>query len=512
MASGGQRPNSGPDTKHYDTAEKRECRETLTKHAVECLTTARKTSTCVQRHQVREAWDKFEKSGEAKRSFNDEEVIQIKDEIREWELFHDSQTKEKKPSDLRVCYIAGENPLNELNVFIKNGILSQNICVIVKNSEAIENVWEVAMDSRSARKVQLFKGTFLECMKETEGQFDIISFDSTDSLPSQEHVILNAIGHVFLYNKLASPGALITTFSVPPEDTKENYSDYIFYQVIDTPNVYIPTLRRLISLSSQNNNPFGEQSIERKECSTEKVKNLNPSSEPPQKSHENASFKAWQNLPHGLDTSTDVVLPRHWTQMVSFLLAGQIHHPSYIVPEKLLRLKREGQMFSDVFIFDNCRYVFQQFPSVNYEHSEVFQSKRFWVVQTIAERLANKLGFIYRDDFDYCQSTTSDEPIEIRKRKAIILTKGLKYSKSMINFDEYLKEHTEKMNKCTPNRLRIGPRKLPFSRQDSLRKSCPERGRQHRLRWSGKESGPITLETFDPIDLIGFNIIQIIQG
>ncbi|KXJ12664.1 hypothetical protein AC249_AIPGENE23227 [Exaiptasia diaphana] len=216
MAYGGPFPTYEQNLQPYNTPEKRECRETLIKHAVECLTIGRETSTCVKRHQVREAWDLFEQSGEAHRSFKDEEVIQIKDKIEKWELFYDSQTQKKKPSDLRVCYLAGENPLNDLNVFIKNGVLSQNIWAIEKDPK-IQKKAEMAL-TKSAKTihVQFVKANFIEIMKdEQQDKFDIIYFDACGSLPSKKQETLKAIGHVFLYNKLASPGSGFPGLNIP---------------------------------------------------------------------------------------------------------------------------------------------------------------------------------------------------------------------------------------------------------------------------------------------------------
>ena len=65
--------------------------------------------------------------------------------------------------------------------------------------------------------IRLFKGDLLTCLKDLEGQFDIIYVDTCGTLPSARQNTLKKIDYLFLYNKLVSPGALITTFSFLPE-------------------------------------------------------------------------------------------------------------------------------------------------------------------------------------------------------------------------------------------------------------------------------------------------------
>ena len=150
--------------------------------------------------------------------FTAEKREEIDKGITEWEKFHDSRLQTRKPSDLRVCYLAGDNPINDLEVFVKNGILCQNVWAIEKDAKTLDKACENISQS-AMKNVQLFKGDFLACMKDLEEQFDIIYFDACGTLPSVKQNTLKAIGYVFLEDKLASPGALITNFSFPPVPT-----------------------------------------------------------------------------------------------------------------------------------------------------------------------------------------------------------------------------------------------------------------------------------------------------
>ena len=207
---------SSPESQSsYDQPVKRECRRQLIEHAVKHLTTERDTSVCVRRDHVTKVWRQLEETGEAKGYFSHEERQDIEKEISQWELFHQSQVQTRKSSDLRVCYLAGDNPTNDLEVLVDFGILPQNVWAVEKDAETLMKAWKSIRRS-NLRNVRLFKGDILVFLKDFEGQFDIIYFDACGTLPAAKQKTLKFIGYVFLYNKLTSPGALITNFSFPP--------------------------------------------------------------------------------------------------------------------------------------------------------------------------------------------------------------------------------------------------------------------------------------------------------
>ena len=253
---------------------------------------------CVKRDHVARVWQQLHESEEAKCYFTEEERQEIETEIGQWERFHDSQVQTRKPSDLRVCYLGGDNPINDLEVLVANGVLCQNVWAIEKDSKTLEKAWNAIKNSQ-LRNVRLFKGDILTFLKDFRGQFDIIYFDACGTLPAVKQNTLKVIGYVFLYDKLTSPGALITNFSFPPQHTQQenpassqhvdeererinvlvkeymkyrlcnvlcdenwpenneeylsertdedNYGDYVSYQVIDSAYLFIPAQRMLTS-------------------------------------------------------------------------------------------------------------------------------------------------------------------------------------------------------------------------------------------------------------------------
>ena len=302
-------PAAEPGVGLYENQAEKKCRSDVISHAIRCLTTERHTSACVQRGHVRRVWQQLQES-EANQAFFPPRVIEsIEAEISQWEILHESKIRSRKPSDLTVCYLGGNNPVNDLQVLVDNGVLPQNVWAVQNDSETFESAREDIRKSR-LRNVRLFKGDILNFLKDYEGNFDIIYFDACDTLPSAYQNTVKSIGYVFKYNKLTSPGALITNFSLPstieprkfdeggeklvsqdqitqlvkeylkcrldntlmskgsPEGNAEhlgqmsveqNYGDYITYQVIDSAYLYIPALRMLSFTRSGQSNPLWDQ-------------------------------------------------------------------------------------------------------------------------------------------------------------------------------------------------------------------------------------------------------------
>ena len=206
-------PGVGP----FNNAAKDECRSYVIKHAIRCLTTERHTSACVQRDHVRQVWQQLRESGECQAFFRDQKVIKsIETEISCWESLHDGKISRKKASELNVCYLGGENPINDLTVLVDNGVLPQNVWTVEKNVAAFMKA-EEAISRAKLRNVRSFKGNILDFMEDYIGTFDIIYLDTLSTLPAVKEKTLKIIGYVFRYNKLTSPGALITNFSFPPK-------------------------------------------------------------------------------------------------------------------------------------------------------------------------------------------------------------------------------------------------------------------------------------------------------
>ncbi len=308
MATSGSRESLECDStcdfqSQYNQVVKKVCRNKLITHAVRCLTTERDKSVCVQGYHVVNVWKELQETGEVKEYLSLEERRDIASEIEKWQRLHKSRVGIKEPADLRVCYLGGDNPTNDLKVLIENGVLTENVWAIEKDTATFKKGKESVNRYPDFMNVHLIKADIQQFLINFQEKFDIIYYDACGSLPSAKQNTLKFIGTVFLHNKLTSPGALITNFSFPPkqqpagmpghrqaDDEERNrisflsreylkyrlldtpaviqdvcesaaaipcemtdedfYSDYITYQVIDSAFLYTPAFRMLTSSMS----------------------------------------------------------------------------------------------------------------------------------------------------------------------------------------------------------------------------------------------------------------------
>ena len=501
----------------YIEKSKKESPSKLIKHAIRCLTTERSTSVCVKRDHVARVWKQLLESGKPGEYFTEKERQEIEEEIGYWELLHDSKVQTRSPSDLRVCYLGGDNPKVDLEVLIANGVLCQNVwAVYSKELEKIRN----AFKKSRLRKVKIFKGDILTFLKDYPGQFDIIYFDAFGSLPAAKQKTLKIIGYVFLYNKLTSPGALITNFSFPPQEEnsasslhvnidkereminflvkeymkdrlcnvlgadnspennaeylskrtdEDNYGDYVSFQVIDSALLFIPAQRMLSSkgrtslwgqifnfsserstkttrnqelmesleewnwkynrflhrrkmaeIDLEKSNSYCEafvaeifpdgKSLPRKEISS-------VLSTPPPLSSPRYIIQFYNDLSKRLVSHLKAVVvderilscynvatPEQTICLLADLFYGQMAYPSFPVMDKLFRLRytaKTRQIFADVFVFDKCRYLYDQVPSV--DCVGFVQPKQQMVFRMLVDGLHKHLGGICSENlFQFC--------------------------------------------------------------------------------------------------------------
>lgn len=190
-------------------------REKVISSAIEALTANRTQSTLCRRSYVREVRDVLVDRG----GYDAYAAQNLTDEtIDRWESFYDSITQRREASSLKVAYLCGPNPENDLRVFCNAGILPENIWAFESDAVVHDQAVEAALASEFPF-IKVIRGgvdTFLEA---SPMRFDIIYLDFCGPLPNRnkKQKTLLAITRVLARHALNSPGALITNVSLPTE-------------------------------------------------------------------------------------------------------------------------------------------------------------------------------------------------------------------------------------------------------------------------------------------------------
>ncbi len=205
----------------YNQEEKNIVREQSLKNAINSLTKNRKKSTIATKDYLKNAKRHLINKNNQKINCLDDETV-----IR-WEKFYDSIVDKKKPSDLKVAYLCGPNPLNDLQIMVKMGILPENVWAFELDSKLYTKAVDTTLFSKF-HYLKIINGKMETFFEHTPIKFDIIYFDACGPLPSKKSKTLQTIVSIFKNHKLNSPGALITNFSLPSkEQDSETWSNLV---------------------------------------------------------------------------------------------------------------------------------------------------------------------------------------------------------------------------------------------------------------------------------------------
>ena len=207
----------------YTQAVKKQARERLLTHAVAILTDKRNEAPCVRCSYVRDLKRWFISEGD---DGNARESNRIDDKyIRTWEGLHRSCVGQKRPEDLRVCYLAGPEPMNDFEVLIGLGVRPQNIWAFESSNpkfvDALRQCCGAGFNQPKLVKMKIEK--FLESAPVS---FDIVYLDFCASFISSRES-LKCVVQLFRCHRLSSPGVLITNFCEADQLKRDEYVEAI---------------------------------------------------------------------------------------------------------------------------------------------------------------------------------------------------------------------------------------------------------------------------------------------
>lgn len=201
----------------YTQEPKKIVRKDALEQAVSYLTKERNISTISRRDYVRSLRDSVSRI-----SANDIALKLSDGMIERWEIFYDSIVGEKKPEHLKVAYLCGPQPLNDLKTLVALGILPENVWAFEADDTSYQEAIAEALYSQYPY-LKIIKENIETFFTHTPIRFDIIYFDSCGPLPNRntKQKNLSVLTTIFSQHVLNSPGVLITNFSLPSSEQDE---------------------------------------------------------------------------------------------------------------------------------------------------------------------------------------------------------------------------------------------------------------------------------------------------
>ncbi|MGL4503095.1 MAG: hypothetical protein ACRCU2_28795 [Planktothrix sp.] len=202
----------------YSEPEKNKARSAVISSAIEALTRNRSVSTLARRSYVRDVRDHILSKDNP---YDARVAKKLSDKtIERWESFYDSIVQSRSPENLKVAYLSGPNPENDLRVFCNAGVLPENIWAFESNNKIYRKALKSALKSEFPF-IKIINGGLDKFIEASPQRFDIIYLDFCGPLPSTDQQTLLALTRILAKHALNSPGVLITNFSLPTIDQNE---------------------------------------------------------------------------------------------------------------------------------------------------------------------------------------------------------------------------------------------------------------------------------------------------
>jgi hypothetical protein len=203
----------------YSQPQKKKARKTVLHHAVQSLTEERATSPLV-------SVGMFDRLARYCVDFIREHLkLDLSEQMaalqRHWEAVHASRVGNRAPSDLKVLFLCGPEPLNDLEELVALGIAPENVWAVEGDERAFK---EAARQLREGGyPIKLHQGSLHEFLAVVPEQFDIVYFDACGPLFGGKPKTSTVLRELFLNQRMAPLSVLITNFAAKPRDTEDDW-------------------------------------------------------------------------------------------------------------------------------------------------------------------------------------------------------------------------------------------------------------------------------------------------
>lgn len=196
----------------YKETEKVRVREEVFSNAIRLLSIDRRYTTITERAYPRKVRNFLVKDDYCAECA----YILSNQAIKKWQKYYKSLLGRKKASELKVAFLSGPNPENDVEVMIKNGILTENIWAFENENktynQAVSNLKKLYPD------IKLFQFSIDSFFRLTPIKFDIIYLDCCSPIFTKtKEKSIQTLYKLFEKHALSSPGILITNYSLPSE-------------------------------------------------------------------------------------------------------------------------------------------------------------------------------------------------------------------------------------------------------------------------------------------------------
>ncbi|MFG0252393.1 MAG: hypothetical protein ACF8NJ_05910 [Phycisphaerales bacterium JB038] len=156
---------------------------------------------------------------------NHEIEAESKVEFEEWRDLHRRLLGRKQARDLKVLFLCGPEPLNDLGVLLEAGVNPHNVWAIESDRTEFGRAIVQLLDS--GLPVKAYPGDLGGFLEVSGEAFDIIYFDGCSPIGSGRPNSLSALLQLFKHQRLAPLGALITTFAGLDDTLLDQYSEIL---------------------------------------------------------------------------------------------------------------------------------------------------------------------------------------------------------------------------------------------------------------------------------------------
>ncbi len=208
----------------YREPTKRKARNLLLRNAVNALTKNRASTRIIDEERTLEialdAADHFEKyiKGTTPGLVRDATL----DLFRRWQPLIKSHHQARLPSDLRVLYLCGPSPENDLGVLLDCEILPENIWAI----ESKYSNFSAALDKTKELRlgIKLYRGELAEFFRQVPTNFDIVYLDVCGRFMGGKPNTLAPLLDALTFQRLTPLSALVTNYAEVKPDAIDQYA------------------------------------------------------------------------------------------------------------------------------------------------------------------------------------------------------------------------------------------------------------------------------------------------